>query len=185
LCWETEQDWQGCQQDSALLRAAWERKINCPKSSSAGRLFDAAAALIGIAQHSSYEGHAAMQLEAVSRETDQIIALPQMKNDAGILMSDWSPLMAFLKNHRISPAERASVFHASLAAAIVEQALFHREQYAVSQVGLTGGVFQNRLLTEQALAGLVKHGFDVYLHEQLPAGDGGISFGQLIETGQQ
>lgn len=185
LCWETEQAWSDCQQDGTLLRAAWERKINCPKSSSAGRLFDAAAALIGIAQHSSYEGHAAMQLEAVSRETDQIIALPQMKNDAGILITDWSPLIAFLKNHRISPAVRASVFHASLAAAIVEQSLFHREQYAVSQVGLTGGVFQNRLLTEQALAGLVKQGFAVYLHEQLPAGDGGISFGQLIEAGQQ
>jgi hydrogenase maturation protein HypF len=185
LCWEIGQDWPGCQQDSKLLRAAWERKINCPQSSSAGRLFDAATALIGIAQHSSYEGHAAMQLEAISRETDQIIALPQTKNGAEVLITDWSPLIDFLKDSSISPSERASVFHASLAAAIVDQAVLQREKYAVSQVGLSGGVFQNRLLTEQALAGLVKQGFDVYLHEELPAGDGGISFGQLIEAGQQ
>ncbi|WP_232322121.1 carbamoyltransferase HypF [Methylomonas lenta] len=185
LCWQIGQDWPDCQQDSQLLRAAWERKINCPQSSSAGRLFDAATALIGIAQHSSYEGHAAMQLEAVGRKTDQIIGLPQMKDGSEILITDWSPLIAFLKDSSISPSERASVFHASLAAAIVDQAVLHREKYAVSQVGLSGGVFQNRLLTEQALAGLVKQGFDVYLHEELPAGDGGISFGQLIEAGQQ
>ena len=182
LCWEIEQDWPDCPQDTKLLRAAWERKINCPQSSSVGRLFDAAAALIGIAQHSSYEGHAAMQLEALGYETEQIVAFPHAMNTSEILITDWSPLIAFLKNHCISQTERASVFHASLAAAIVEQALFHREKYAVSQVGLSGGVFQNRLLTEQVLDGLEKHGFHVYLHEQLPAGDGGISFGQLIEA---
>ncbi len=182
LCWEIGLDWPACPEDSQLLKAAWERKINCPISSSAGRLFDAAAALTGIAQHASYEGQAAMQLEAVSRHTDEIIALPQAMNASEILITDWRPLIGFLKDDTRSPAERGSVFHASLAAAIVDQALFHREKYAVSKVGLSGGVFQNRLLTEQARDGLLKHGFTVYLHEQLPAGDGGISFGQLIEA---
>lgn len=182
VCWEIGQDWRECPQDSELLRTAWERKINCPLSSSVGRLFDAAAALTGIAQHSSYEGHAAMQLEAISCETQAVIRLPIAKNASEMLVTDWSPLIAFLKNSKISPSERASIYHASLAAAIVDQAIALRNKYAVNGVGLSGGVFQNRLLTEQALAGLVKHGFDVYLHEQLPAGDGGISFGQLIEA---
>lgn len=180
--WELGQDWPKCPEDSKLLRAAWERKINCPTSSSAGRLFDAAAALTGIAQHASYEGQAAMQLEAVSHETNEVIALPQAMNASDVLITDWHPLIGFLLDGNHSPSHRASVFHASLAAAIVDQALFHRERHTVSKVGLSGGVFQNRLLTEQALAGLAKHGFEVYLHERLPAGDGGISFGQLIEA---
>lgn len=182
VCWECGQDWPDCPQDSRLLKAAWQRKINCPKSSSAGRLFDAAAALIGIASHSSYEGHAAMLLEALSQPTEQIISLPTAW-DGEVLLSDWSRLLEYLKDQTISCGERASVFHASLADAIVEQAVIQRERHAVNHVGLTGGVFQNRLLTEQAVAGLAKQGFEVYLPTQLPAGDGGISFGQLLEAG--
>ncbi|MGZ4960471.1 MAG: carbamoyltransferase HypF [Methylomonas sp.] len=185
MCWETGLDWPECPEDNRLLRAAWERKINCPLSSSAGRLFDAAAALTGIAQHASYEGHAAMQLEAASYETQEIITLPQAMNASEVLVTDWSPLIGFLMDHNHSQAYRASIFHASLAATIVDQALFHRNQFGVSKIGLSGGVFQNRLLTEQALSGLTRQGFAVYLHEQLPAGDGGISYGQLIEAGSK
>ncbi len=183
LCWELGEDWPDCPEDSQWLKAAWQRQINCPVSSSAGRLFDAAAALTGIAPHASYEGHAAMRLEACSHETATVIALPLSGNADGLWVTDWGPLVGFLKNKAINPAERASVFHASLAAAIVEQALAQRQHCSVTTVGLTGGVFQNRLLTEQALSGLEKHGFKVLLHEQIPAGDGGISFGQLIEAG--
>ncbi|MCK5190275.1 MAG: carbamoyltransferase HypF, partial [Methylococcales bacterium] len=80
-------------------------------------------------------------------------------------------------------AERSSVFHASLAGAITTQAKAIREKYNITSIGLSGGVFQNRLLTEQALSGLEKLGFDVYLHKEIPCGDGGISFGQIIEGG--
>ncbi len=185
VCWQIGQDWLQCPQDAQLLKAAWQRGLNCPASSSAGRLFDAAAALLGVAQQVSYEGQAAMQLEAISMASETIIALPQARDAAAILISDWSPLIAYCCNDRLSPAERGSVFHASLAAAIVEQAVFHRETLGVEQVGLTGGVFQNRLLTEQTVAGLFRQGFSVYLHEQLPAGDGSISFGQLMEVAGQ
>jgi hydrogenase maturation protein HypF len=86
---------------------------------------------------------------------------------------------------RLSSTERSSVLHASLAATIADQAKAVREQYGINRIGLTGGVFQNRLLTEQTLTTLEKLGFEIYLHENIPSGDGGISFGQIIETGSK
>jgi hydrogenase maturation protein HypF len=185
VCWEQGIDWPDCPQDIELLRRAWERRINCPATSSAGRLFDAAAALTGIARYSTYEGHAAMRLEAMSTSGAEAIPLPLSQNPSGIMVSDWSPLLPVLMNTGVSPAERGSVFHASLAAAIAAQAKALREEHGVTRVGLTGGVFQNRLLTELALSALSKLGFDVYLHEAIPSGDGGISFGQVIEAGSK
>jgi hydrogenase maturation protein HypF len=81
--------------------------------------------------------------------------------------------------------DEGSGFHASLATAIVAQTKALREEYGVTGVGLSGCVFQNRLLTELALSALSKLGIDVYLHEGIPSGDGGISFGQVIEAGSK
>jgi hydrogenase maturation protein HypF len=185
LCWEQGIAWPDCRQKSELLRQAWERRINCPVTSSVGRLFDAAAALIGIADYSSYEGHAAMRLEAMGTSGAEPITLPITKNTEGVIISDWSPLLPFLMDARLSSTERSSVLHASLAATIADQAKAVREQYGINRIGLTGGVFQNRLLTEQTLTTLEKLGFEIYLHENIPSGDGGISFGQIIETGSK
>jgi len=99
------------------------------------------------------------------------------------LISDWGPLLAFLMDNKIDAVERSSVFHASLVAVITAQAQAIRKKYNISTVGLSGGVFQNRLLTEQSLFELEQQGFDVYLHKDIPCGDGGISFGQIIEAG--
>jgi len=182
VCWESGIDWPDSPKDVELLRQAWQRRINCPVTSSVGRLFDAAAALIGIARHSTYEGHTAMRLEAISSPNAEAIPLPLAENSSGILISDWRPMLPFLMKEDISPAERGSVFHASMTKIIVDQALAIRVKYGITRVGLTGGVFQNRLLTEQALCELAKLDFEVYLHEVLPSGDGGVSFGQVIET---
>jgi hydrogenase maturation protein HypF len=185
VCWEQGIAWPDCRQKSDVLRQAWERRINCPVTSSVGRLFDAAAALIGIADYSSYEGHAAMRLEAMGTSGAEPITLPIAKNAEGVIISDWSPLLPFLMDAKLSSAEQSSVLHASLAATIADQAKAVREQYGINRIGLTGGVFQNRLLTEQTLSTLEKLGFDIYLHENIPSGDGGISFGQIIETGSK
>lgn len=185
VCWELGLEWPGCPEDSQLLHAAWQRKVNCPMTSSVGRLFDAAAALTGIATYASYEGHAAMLLEARSDATETVIALPASHNAEGLLITDWSPLIRILMDTAMDIKARASRFHASLAAAIVEQAVALRSQTGIATVGLTGGVFQNRLLTELAANGLAAQGFQVVLHETLPAGDGGISLGQLVEVGSR
>ncbi len=182
VCWELGLDWPDCQQDTVLLRQAWEKKINCPWSSSSGRLFDAAAALIGIVEQSSYEGHAAMQLEAISCHRVEPVSMNTTENDQGLLITDWGPLIHCLLDQSVNAEYKASVFHASLAELITEQAVLLREKYDVNQIGLSGGVFQNRLLTELATEKLIAQGFEVYSHEQLPSGDGNISFGQIIEA---
>lgn len=185
VCWELGLDWNECPEDSKLLRQVWERRLNCPLTSSAGRLFDAASALIGVAQHSSYEGHAAMRLEAISTISRNPVNLPISENPQGLLISDWQPLMARLQDVDLSPELRASLFHGSMAATIADQAKILGGRYSLKKVGLAGGVFQNRILTEQAIANLKALGFEVYLPESLPAGDGGLSFGQLIEAAKK
>lgn len=79
------------------------------------------------------------------------------------------------------PAERAACFHRSLARALVEQAQKLREQSGIGTVGLTGGVFQNRMLAEAAIAQLEAAGFAVHLPRRVPVNDAGLSFGQVIE----
>lgn len=183
LCWEAGRDWSDCPKDAGLLRNAWERRINCPPSSSAGRLFDAAAALAGLVTESTYEGQAAMELEALGEPNGSAVDLPLAKNAAGVWVSDWAVLLSPLMNPSLRPVERSALFHASLAGAIAAQAEAVRSEYGIARIGLSGGVFQNRLLVEQAVALLSGKGFEVYLHEALPAGDGGISFGQIVEVG--
>ncbi len=82
----------------------------------------------------------------------------------------------------MDPAARANTFHSSLARALCEQAVVVRRQSGVTRVGLSGGVFQNRVLTERAAALLKAAGFDVLIPQRLPVNDAAISFGQLIET---
>ena len=182
LCLEQGLQWPDAPREAEWLKMAWEKRINCVETSSAGRLFDAAAALIGLTQYSSYEGHAAMQLEAISYAGAEAITLPLLKTDTGLLLSDWTPLLVMLMDNQLTQGERGSIFHATLAGAVVAQARAIRDNHSIERVGLSGGVFQNRLLTEQLENLLRQAGFEVYLHEAIPAGDGGISFGQLIEA---
>jgi hydrogenase maturation protein HypF len=181
LCWETGLEWPACPQDAALLRHAWERGLNCPLASSAGRLFDVASALLGLCRESSFEGQAAMRLEAVSQASADYISLPLARDSSGLSLIDWSPLLPMLMDDKLGVAERGGLFHASLARAILEQAITARERWGVVPIGLTGGVFQNRLLSEQTLSLLRRAGFEARLPREIPANDAGLAFGQLVE----
>jgi hydrogenase maturation protein HypF len=183
LCWEAGLEWTGCPQDTSLLHAAWHRRINAPPSSAVGRLFDAAAALTGVNLKSSFEGQGPMMLEAIATTETESVALPLAPDGNGVWRSDWAPLLPMLMDDSRPAAERTGVFHASLAQAIVAQTRRVHEEHGGFTVGLSGGVFQNRLLTETALAALVAAGFETRLHQQLPCNDAGISYGQIIETG--
>ena len=186
LCWEQGEEWHECPAETGLLKQAWQKKINSPVSSSVGRLFDAAAALTGIVQYTDFEGHAPMWLEAASGELSETgIDLPLTRNAESLWLSDWSPLISMLQNKRLTIKARSICFHASLALALVKQAKQIRAEHGMFAVGLTGGVFQNRLLTEYATALLRAEGFSVYLPEHIPGNDAGISFGQIIEAGSE
>jgi hydrogenase maturation protein HypF len=183
LCWECGQSWpEGEHLGGALLRRAFDGGVNAPPTTAVGRQFDAAAALVGLCLKASYEGEAPMRLEALCEDVVPPVALPLARDATGIWRSDWAPLVPAMRDARLVPAVRAAMFHSSLAQALCEQALAVREHTGVARVGLSGGVFQNRVLTEQAHALLSTAGFEVLIPERLPVNDAAISYGQLIEA---
>ncbi len=182
LLWEVGFDAPLERPEAALLRQAWERGLNCPVSSSVGRIFDAAAAMTGLVQECSFEGQAAMSLEAVSDPGAAPIPLALDLGHAGLLHSDFGPLLPMLCNTSLSVAKRGGIFHASLARAMLDQAVVLREAKGCNRVGLCGGVFQNRLLTEMAIRYLSAEGFEVAIPKRVPSNDAGLSFGQAVEA---
>ncbi|HKJ77612.1 MAG TPA: carbamoyltransferase HypF, partial [Gammaproteobacteria bacterium] len=182
LCWEAGDDWEGAPEGTELLRQAWERGHQCPTTSAAGRLFDGAAALLGLAREASFEGQGPMLLEAAARGRSDAPELPFATDGEGLDRWDWGPLLPLLRDGERPVAERAAAFHHALARAILTCARRRREAEGIGEVGLTGGVFQNRLLTETARELLAADGFRVHLATRVPCNDGGLAFGQVAET---
>lgn len=183
VCWELGLEVVSPVRDMFLLKQAWTSGLNAPQTSAAGRLFDAAAHLLGLLDQASYEGQGGMYLEQIAAGEADAIALPLHEDASGLLTADWQPLVQAMLRSEVPVAQRAMQFHRSFAHSIVDQAkrIYARKPFDV--VGLTGGVFQNRLLAELALAELAAAGFDAYLPEQTPCNDGGIALGQLMEAG--
>jgi hydrogenase maturation protein HypF len=181
LCWETGREWTGLPTGARLLHQAWQRRLNSPQTTAAGRLFDAAAALTGVCLEASYEGQGPMQLEAACSGPADPVELPLRQQASGLWTSDWEPLLPVLLDASRALADRAACFHASMANTLLHQARRAREAHAIDRIGLSGGVFQNRVLTEQAMALLERDGFDVTLPEDIPVNDAGLCFGQIIE----
>lgn len=182
LLWECGRSWSDCPDPAGLAEAAWRARLNCPASSAAGRLFDAAAALVLDIRFASFEAAGPMRLEAACRRPRQPVALPLDQCDDGVWRSDWAPLLDLLQDRAVSATIRAEIFHSSIAHAILAQARTVRDELAVHDVGLCGGVFQNRVLTEQVVDLLSRSGFSVHLPERLPVNDAAISVGQAAEV---
>jgi hydrogenase maturation protein HypF len=144
-------------------------------------VFDAAAALIAKVTHASFEAEGPMLLESLCQSSAHAIDLPLAKDAAGIWRSDWEPLLDVMTNEEQSQRSRAEVFHASMARVVLQQAQKVREEHVVDQVGLCGGVFQNRVLTEQVIELLTADDFRVFLPATLPCNDAALSFGQAAE----
>jgi hydrogenase maturation protein HypF len=127
-----------------------------------------------------------MELEAmaenVSVDIDDYVKIDIEMHDK-LLIANWKSLILTMLDSTLTVSGRSSLFHASLANAILQQAKYIRELRSVNTVSFSGGVFQNRVLTEQAMALLSAEGFDVCLPELVPVNDAGISFGQVMEFG--
>jgi hydrogenase maturation protein HypF len=165
---------------SVLSRAA-ERGLNAPLTSSAGRLFDGVASLLGLRDRVGYEGQAAMELEAIADATADTIYPTSLGDDGDCLVVRTTEIVRGVVDdllREISPARIAARFHATLADVIGRVCIRVRERTAVNAVALSGGVFQNARLLDDALATLEGHGFEVYSHRRVPANDGGLSLGQ-------
>jgi hydrogenase maturation protein HypF len=161
---------------------AWSKGINTHETCAVGRLFDAAAALVLGRHVASFEGQGPMELEHVAADGRSAIPLPLAADAQGVLRSDWAPLLDMLADGARPAAERAGIFHETMAQALLDQALRIGEATRFEAVGLSGGVFQNRRLTERVVEKLTAAGIEVRLHRQVPANDGGLSFGQAIEA---
>jgi len=164
-----------------IVRDAWQRGVNSPRSSAAGRVFDAMAAIVLGVLEASFEGQGPMCLEAQARPQGEFPRLPVIADDAGLPRIDWSPLLGWCSDERRSIPERASAVHLSLADAICGVAERERSRSGAGIVGLTGGVFQNRVLAELAASGLEQRGFRVLLPGRIPCNDGGLAYGQVAE----
>ena len=177
-----------------LLRAMIERQVNCPISTSLGRIFDAAAAILGLVERVSYEGEGPIRLEGYGlRAHREGARLPRGAGPAGLLpflpspgderrfLIDSRPLLAYLLERRgeVQVSELALLFHRCIAEASVEGARRMKEATGVRRVALSGGVFQNQLLRELLIPLLIESGFEVFLNKAVPPGDGGLSVGQI------
>ncbi|MEW6240954.1 MAG: carbamoyltransferase HypF, partial [Chloroflexota bacterium] len=168
-----------CADDRTLLRTQLEKKINTPLTSSMGRLFDAAAALAGVRQTVNYEGQAAIEFEALA-DPAEAGSYPFSLNQAQVEAR--SALEALVKDVLAGVAIPviSARFHNGLAEVLRVAMLEIRRKMGIGEVALSGGVWQNITLLRRTLALLQKEGFVVYLHQEVPTNDGGLSLGQAV-----
>ena len=169
-----------------LLDKIIKTRLNSPLSSGMGRLFDGVAAIMGLRCKVSFEGQAAMELEAKAKSAGQVLPFEILRNsDDSYILDVSAAIRAIVEDISSgkSMEEIASAFHATLAAAFASMSLEMRKETGINRVALSGGCFQNRLLLEGTMAELKKNGFDVYCHSQVPANDGGVSLGQAVIAG--
>lgn len=161
-----------------VLAAMLARGVASPLASSAGRLFDAIAALLDLCQRASFEGEAAMALEAAAAGAEAApLPAPEVNGDRPLVV-DWRPTLAALLAGRaagLRPGPLAAGFHVALAEAIVAVA----RRLGARRVLLTGGCFQNARLTEHTVIGLRAAGIVPFRHRLVPPNDGGLAVGQI------
>ena len=191
------------QKPGKLLDQMLEKGINSPLASSCGRLFDAVAAAIGICREScSYEGQGAIALEALAQQwilnhPEEIavysfaVENKEVEGELNLLYLEpcpmWQELLADLQEGISKPA-MAAKFHRGLARAIalmVEKIQSNYTEANISQVALTGGVFQNQILLLEVSRLLQEMNLNVLTHSQVPPNDGGLSLGQIAIAASQ
>jgi hydrogenase maturation protein HypF len=163
-----------------------------PVTTSMGRLFDAAAVLIGMRPVVSYEAQAAIELEALARSVPRSEApmypVDVDRDAAGMLVLDPVPLVAALVHGRasgVAPALLAAGFHESIGRATVAAAVDLAQTHGLRVAALSGGVFQNTRLSEIVEEGLEAAGLEVLVHRRIPPNDAGISIGQAAVAAAQ
>ncbi len=159
--------------------------VNSPLTSSAGRLFDAVAAIVGVRDAINYEGQAAVELEQLADPAERagypcgISEGEQLR----VLGADLIRAVADDLRGGVSPAIIAARFHHGVADAIARTCAILRARTGLGVVALSGGVFQNLLLLDRTATRLEADGFRVLVHGQVPPNDGGISLGQVAVAG--
>jgi hydrogenase maturation protein HypF len=159
------------------LRQQLERRVNTPQTSSMGRLFDAASSLAGVRQRVNYEGQAAIEFEALADPAENG-AYPFDVADSEICVGAALHQMLGDIRQRVPTTTISARFHNGIAAAVAESVDLIRKETGLAAVVLSGGVWQNITLLRRTLSLLVARDFQVYIHHEVPANDGGLSLGQ-------
>src|SRR5712691_2115928 len=166
----------------AAVTAMARRGVNAPLTSSAGRLFDAAAALLGVRDAINYEGQAAVELEQLADPAEAGAYPAAVEAGHPVRVRGADLLHGVLEDltARVPAPVIAARFHHGVAALIEAGCVAMRDRYGLGTVALSGGVFQNLLLLDAAVSRLEARGFRVLLHARIPCNDGGISLGQAV-----
>ena len=167
--------------EQTILDQMLNKKINTPRTSSVGRLFDAVASLLDFCQVSCFEGEAAMAVEhaVASAHTNDFYNFSIKERNDGCLEVDWVMLIKELIAD-IRAGCSKNVMAAKFHNALVEIAVILAGRINEPKIVLSGGCFQNKILTERLVHRLNKEGFEVYWHQVIPPNDGGISLGQAV-----
>jgi hydrogenase maturation protein HypF len=158
-----------------------ERKINCPLTSSCGRLFDGIAALVGVRDRVSYKGQAAIELEMEMGEGEGLY--PVTVPERGECIIPQNPIIHGVISDLRQGVDRGTVirkFHNTLVEIFTDVCLKLQQKYSLNRVCLSGGVFQNIYLLENLEKALIALDFEVYTHSIVPPNDGGVALGQVI-----
>ena len=167
--------------EAATLQTMLRTGLNSPVCSSAGRLFDAAGALLGLGARNAFEGQMPLRVEAAAARApfiDRVLSFPVVPatTPGARLEVDWQPAFEAMLNPHDAPAGLAAAFHRGLAQAMVDVA----KQAGAGTVALTGGCFQNALLHSLAADALRDAGFRVLVHRRLSPNDNSIAAGQAL-----
>jgi hydrogenase maturation protein HypF len=185
LLWSLGLEWENvlapaaeiCADDRRTLRTQLEKRINTPLTSSAGRLFDAAAALAGVRQSVNYEGQAAVEFEAQA-DADEPGKYPFPYEGGRLRLRGAVETLLRDIHAGIPPSTISARFHNGLAAGVREVVGSLGVETGIRTVVLSGGVWQNLTLLGRTRSLLRGDGFTVCIHREVPANDGGLSLGQ-------
>jgi hydrogenase maturation protein HypF len=159
-----------------------EKGVNCPQTSSLGRLFDAVAAITGIRQRVNFEGQAAMELEMLAGGHNDSIYDIQWTSQAPIKILPQTIIRGVVQDiqNGMTPGDISIKFHQTLMVLFSEICVTIRRRHDLNRVVLSGGCFQNSLLLKGLIGQLEAQYFEVFAHQQVPANDGGIALGQAL-----
>jgi hydrogenase maturation protein HypF len=160
-----------------LITHMIDRKINCPLTSGAGRLFDCVASLLGLVQKASFQAEGPMRLEALVDG----ISEDSYEYETGATICFDKTIRGIVADiiDGIEKVTIATKFHNTIILTIFDTVNAMRQKSGICKVVLSGGVFQNKYLTEKTMDLLLKNNFEVFTHSSVPANDGGIALGQL------
>lgn len=164
------------EKEIGIILQMLQKKLNSPQTSSMGRLFDAVASILGLRQTIAYEGQAAIALEYLACQFETKDSYPLHVKDNQVQWQNC--ILEILRDlkQNLPKAKIAHKFHNYL----VDIIIFFSRSIGESKVVLSGGCFQNRLLTEKAIEALETGGFKPYWHQRIPPNDGGIALGQIF-----